>query len=76
MFQNIFICSCRLVVDWQLARNEASKSGSSIEPSKAQDNAAETFDQTDNDLSDSETETSYMKTRSGRNVNMAQKKDQ
>ena len=76
MFQNIFICSCRLVVDWQLARNEASKSGSTIESSKVQDNAAETFDQTDNDLSDSETETSYMKTRSGRNVNMAQKKDQ
>ena len=65
-----------MVVDWQLARNEASKSGSTIESSKAQDNAAETFDQTDNDLSDSETETSYMKTRSGRNVNMAQKKDQ
>ena len=76
MFQNIFICSCRLVVDWQLARNEATKSGSTIESSKAQDSAAETFDQTDNDLSDSETETSYMKTRSGRNVNMAQKKDQ
>jgi len=70
------LLSCRLVVDWQLARNEASKSGSTIESSKAQDNAAETFDQTDNDLSDSETETSYMKTRSGRNVNMAQKKDQ
>ena len=65
-----------MVVDWQLARNEASKSGSSIEPSNAQDSAAENFDQTDNDLSDSETETSYMKTRSGRNVNMAQKKDQ
>ena len=76
MSQNIFICSCRLVVDWQLARNEASKSGSSIEPSKAEDSAAENFDQTDNDLSDSETETSYMQTRSGRNVNMAQKKDQ
>ena len=76
MFPNIFMCSCRLVVDWQLARNEASKSGSPIESSKAQDNAAENFDQTDNDLSDSETETTYMKTRSGRNVNMAQKKDQ
>ena len=39
-------------------------------------NTAEKFDQPDDDSGSSDDETSYIKTRSGRNVKMAQKKDQ
>ena len=64
--------SCRLVVDWQLARNEAGKSGGT-ESVKAP-NDEDRFDEADADLSDNEP--SYIKTRSGGNTSMAQKKDQ
>jgi len=68
------LLSCRLVVDWQLSRYDTSKQGST-EPGQVP-NTAEKFDQPDDDSGSSDDETSYIKTRSGRNVKMAQKKDQ
>ena len=63
-----------MVVDWQLSRYDTSKPGSK-EPGQVP-NTAEKFDQPDDDSGSSDDETSYIKTRSGRNVKMAQKKDQ
>ena len=66
--------SCRLVVDWQLARNEAGKSGGteSVQASNDED----VFDESDTDIGLSDHQTSYIKTRSGGNTSMAEKKDQ
>ena len=66
--------SCRLVVDWQLSRHDTNKQGSK-EPSQVP-NTADKFDPADDDSGSSDHETSYIKTRSGRTVKMAQKKDQ
>lgn len=67
------LLSCRLVVDWQLARQEVSDAV--INESIKVPNAEDKFDEADDDdLSDHETP--YIKTRSGRNAGVAQKKDQ
>ena len=69
-----FLISCRLIVDWQLARNEASESGDT-ESVKAP-NDEDKFDESDTDVSLSDNQAPYIKTRSGGNKIMAQKKDQ
>ena len=67
-----FVYSCRLVVDWQLSRHDTGKPVSK-EPDQVP-NTEDKYDQADDSGSDQET--SYIKTRSGRNAKMAQKKDQ
>jgi hypothetical protein len=69
-----FLISCRLIVDWQLARNEAGES-EGTESVKAP-NDEDRFDESDTDVSLSDNQATYIKTRSGGNKIMAQKKDQ
>ena len=62
------------MVDWQIARNESNED---LKPSGTKSASADDkYDRSDDDSSASDHQTSYMKTRSGRNVSMAQKKDQ
>ena len=67
------INSCRLVVDWQLSRHDTGKPENK-DPVQVP-NSGDKFDQAD-DSGSSDHETSYIKTRSGRNAKMAAKKDQ
>lgn len=68
------LLSCRLVVDWQLARN-ATGNPAGNDSVKAP-NDEDRFNQADTDSGLSDNQEPYIKTRSKRNISMEQKKDQ
>jgi len=68
------LLSCRLVVDWQLARNETGNTAGN--DSVKATNDEDRFNQADTDSGLSDNQEPYIKTRSKRNISMEQKKDQ